>query len=133
MPRWPLLLGLILCLCPLEGCQNKKVVKKVPVSGTVKLDGKPLEDGEVTFPGQPGMIPAVLPIKGGSFSGEIPVGKTKVEIRAFETKKAPASSTGGATEVKENYIPKRFNTETTLEAEVSDSGLNPNTFEVKRQ
>jgi len=134
MIHWRYFFGLLLCLCLLAGCTGKKVEKMVAVSGTVKLDGKPLDDGTITFVGDPGTQPHNLTITNGAFNGEVRVGKVKVEIRAYETKKAPATATGGATETKDNYLPEKFNTKTTLTAEVSEAGaLTPNTFEVSKK
>jgi hypothetical protein len=54
------------------GCtpENAKAPPLAKLSGTVKMDGKPMEGGEVRFavPGQP---PKAVPITNGAFSGEV--------------------------------------------------------------
>src|SRR5580765_8453211 len=64
------------------GCsspENAKAPPLVKVSGTVKLDGKPMEGGEARFivAGQP---PKALPIKGGAFAGEVFEGKNEIGV-----------------------------------------------------
>jgi len=131
MKRWWYGVGLLLCVCLFAGGCAKKTTKMVPVSGTVTLDGQPLDDGDVTLVGDPGTVPDSLPVKAGSFSGQAKPGKKRVEIRAFKTVKPPPTATGDVTETKENYIPAKYNTDSTTTAEVTDSGLSPNKFEVQ--
>ena len=78
------------------------------------------------------------PVQNGSFKGPVKPGKKRVEIRAYRDAKSQAAGDmykgqempGGAG--KENYLPGRFNTESTMSAEVSDkTGLTPNVFEVQ--
>lgn len=121
--------SLLVCLLAM-GC-GPQPPKMVQVSGTVDMDGKPLSEGEIMFVGDTGAVPDTLSVENGAFSGKVKVGKKKVEVYAYKTEKAPASATGGATESKVNYIPKDFNTESKLTAEVSDSGVNPSKFDVK--
>jgi hypothetical protein len=127
--------ALVLCFGLVAlGCSGgTKAEKTVQVSGTVKLDGKLLPDGQIMFVGPVGTVPDTLTITAGGFEGKVKVGKKKVEIRAFEMKKAPPTATAGVTEVKENYLPDRYNTNTQLTAEVTESGLTPDTFEVQRK
>jgi hypothetical protein len=124
-------LGALLFVCLIAGgCGKKDEAKKVQVSGKVEMDGKPLADGEIMFVGTPGSVPDMLPVENGSFSGQVTVGQKKVEVRAYKTEKAPKSATAGVTEQKVNYIPKRFNEESALTAEVSESGIKPEKFVV---
>ena len=51
------------------GVKGKVPTKRVPVSGTVKLDGKPLAAGRVTFDAQNGEPPTTCDILNGAFSG----------------------------------------------------------------
>ena len=133
MTRWCYGLAFVLCVCLLAaGCTTgSNEPKTSQVSGKVELDGKPLDDGDITFEGDPETIPDVLPIKDGAFSGKVKVGKKKVKIQAFKTEPAPPNATANVTEVKTNYLPARFNKETTLTAEVTDSGVNPSEFKVQ--
>ncbi|HJZ57140.1 MAG TPA: hypothetical protein VKE74_19375 [Gemmataceae bacterium] len=133
MIRWWHGPGLVLCVCLLAGgCSSaNKAEKKVQVSGKVNIDGKPLPDGDITFTGEPGTIPDSLPVKNGTFEGTVKLGRKKVEIRAYKTEKAPPTATGGVTETQVNYIPDRYNTRSTLSAEVTENGVNPSTFDVQ--
>jgi hypothetical protein len=63
------------------GCtpQNAKSPPGVQVSGTVKLDGKPMQGGEVRFI-VAGQAPKALPITNGAFSGEVFKGKNEIGV-----------------------------------------------------
>jgi hypothetical protein len=126
------LLACFLCaLGSLGGCSDKEP-KPVAVSGAVNLDSKPLESGTVTLFGDAGAVPESFPVKGGKFEGKAKPGKKRVEIRAFRSDKTPKM---GDMEIEgasgENYLPERFNTRSTLTAEVSADGINPSKFEVQ--
>jgi hypothetical protein len=132
--RWLLAGSLLVCAALLSGsgCGDKKAgSKSVPVSGKVNLDGKPLAEGDITFVGEPGSVPDTIQVTNGTFEGTARVGKRKVEIRAYKLEKPPPTATGGVTDSKVNYLPEQYNTRTTLTAEVTESGVNPNTFDVK--
>jgi hypothetical protein len=101
------------------------------VSGTVNLAGKPLSEGEISFVGEVGTIPDILPIKNGSFSGQVKLGKKRVEIMAYKAGKPPPTATDKTEEFKDNYIHPRFNADSTLTAEVTASGVSPNKFDVE--
>lgn len=133
MKRWSPLLGLAFGVCLLlTGCpDDKKGAKTAQVSGTVNLDGKPLAEGDITFAGDPGTAPDTLKVTNGAFQGAVKLGKKKVEVRAYKKEKPPPTATGGVQEVLVNYIPAKYNTETTLTAEVTDGGVNPSTFDVQ--
>jgi hypothetical protein len=114
------------------GCSSgPKVEPTAKVSGTVNLDGKPMNDGEISFVGEPGTIPDILPVNAGAFEGSVKLGKKRVEIRAYRAGKPPPTATEPAGEIKENYLPDRFNDNSTLTAEVTASGVSPNKFEVQ--
>jgi hypothetical protein len=111
------------------GCTPKAAeVKMAPVKGTVKLDGKPMAEGEVTF-GITGEVPTTMPVVNGSFSGQAGHGTNRVQIMAYR-KGTPVKmgdqEFGGE---KENYIPSKYNTESKMTAEVTAGGANDFTFE----
>src|SRR5947209_15511095 len=130
MARWFVLVCVLVALVPLAGCGGGGP-KPVAVSGTVDLDGKPLDDGQVTLVGEGGAVPGTFPVKDGKFDGQAKPGKKKVEVRAFKAGKATKMGDMEIPATPENYLPARFNTETTLTAEVTASGLSPNKFEVQ--
>lgn len=101
----------------------------VEVKGKVELDGKAMNDGEAMFL-LPGQVPDTFPVKGGSFAGKAKVGKAKVEIRAYRPGK-PNPMYPDKEPSPENYLPAKYNTESTLTADVSASGANDFKFEVK--
>lgn len=118
---------LTLAVCVLSGCDTEPKVTKYPVSGTVSLDGKPIESGLIQFnnPADGGID--VMDIKDGKFAGEVRAGKRRVEITAMRD--------GGegpmpGIKIQENYIPEKYNRQTTLEEEVKE-GPNEFTFELK--
>jgi hypothetical protein len=130
----------LLCFAPLAallgmaaGC-GSDVEKTYPVSGTVTLDGEPLADGEIYF-----VTPAtgqidILSIENGKFAGEAKAGSRRVEIRAYRVIEAQAADMPGYDpgESKENYLPAKYNDESTLNAEISADSPNDNlTFELE--
>ena len=103
---------------------------KVAVKGTVNLNGKPMPEGEISFDLGRGQPPVVLPIKDGSFSGEVFGGKNRVEVNAY--KQGPPLSTdpkGPPTRV--NTVDARFNFQSTLTADVTAGGPNEFKFDVR--
>ena len=114
------------------GCGSAPTGPKLaPVKGNVTLDGKPLESGELTFL-VPGNMPSSLTIVNGVFSGEAAVGENRVEVYSYrlggQVVKMGDENFGGE---KENFIPAKFNTMSTLKAQVADAGVKDLKFEVK--
>jgi hypothetical protein len=140
----------------LSGCGSGAVdnLPRQAVSGTVTLDGKPLEQGTITFTPQTDLpTPGMVSISGGSYSipqtqGLVP-GSYKVSILGRDStepvekfgdlpgvagrqqaeaadKKNRAALSGKAGAAATQPIPSQYNTATTLTAEVKDGG--PNTF-----
>ncbi len=123
-----LLLTILVCLS--VACQNGPAQpKKHAVSGTVTLDGKPLsETGMIYFKTiATGDIDA-MEIKDGKFSGSAIPGERRVEIVVYRVTMQDLNGMKG--EVKENLIPPRYNSETTLTAKVTPEGPNQFSFEL---
>lgn len=104
--------------------------KQGDVKGTVTLDSKPMESGEVSFVivGQP---PSVLPVTNGAFSGKASIGANRVEVYSYRAGGAAVEMGGqkfGGD--KENFIPAKFNADSTLKADVAQSGANDFKFDV---
>jgi len=96
------------------GCEQGKL----SVTGTVKYDGKEVDEGDMIFePDNKSLAPEGAKIKGGKYSANLPKGKYKVRITANRTipgKKGPMGE-----DAVEQYIPKKYNEETTLTADVT--------------
>jgi hypothetical protein len=100
-----------------SGCgPSEPVVKKYPVSGTVTFDDKPVEKGIIQFTNPADGGVDSMEITGGSFKGEVRSGKRRVEIIA--KKEEPGPMPGVMNEV--NYIPAKYNSQTTLEADIKE-------------
>src|SRR5690606_8439845 len=121
----------IFLLC---GCGESDTLKRVPVSGTVTLDGEPLPKGEIVFrPASGAGTTDGGQIENGSFSIEVTPGSKSVEITAW--REIPGSheqlESGESGSSREQYVPPEYNEKTTLTADIPESGLDsPLTFEL---
>jgi hypothetical protein len=97
-----------------------------PVTGTVTLDGAPVPEGDILFtPADPNLSPEAGKIKDGKYEIKSREGKMKVQINA--SKIVPGAAKGAMGEdVATEYIPSKYNTQTTLSADVK---AGPNTFD----
>jgi hypothetical protein len=92
------------------------------MQGRVTLDGLPLAEGSITFLEAQGR--AALgggEIKDGDFRVSLPPGAYRVQV--FATRPVPGKTIPemGNAPVLESLIPPRYNTETTLNAEVTEA------------
>jgi hypothetical protein len=129
---WPCLAAL--CLTGL-GCSEGPL--RLPVSGSVELDGKPLATGSLLMvPTKTGPV-AGCDIKDGQF--EMPTdrgpgpGEYRVEITAYRPtgRKVYDSDLNASTETLEPIIPVRYNTQSELTATISLEAENRFTFDLK--
>jgi hypothetical protein len=105
---------------------------RYPVSGTVTLDGSPVPEGDIIFTDPEKKIgPDGGKIKGSKFDLLVKPGKKRVEIWATRMQKLPPGRTGalGETEMPMDYIPRQYNLESELTAEVTPGS--PNVYEFK--
>lgn len=107
-----------------------------PASGKVTWDGEPLAEGNIIFEDAEGKsASAAGKIVDGEFELQAIAGRKKVVITA--SREVPGkTAVGGAPDEPpvpaiEQYIPADYNTKTTLEAAVSDSGSNEYQFDLK--
>lgn len=116
------------------GCAESKK----PVTGQVTFDGKPLEAGMIVFTPVDANVKAVggAPIINGAYTipgGEkgLPPGKYKVAITSGDNTKPKEETpgTGGQEGPGAERIPKQYNAETKLTADVTAAG--PNNFDFK--
>ena len=120
----------------LLGCSDRTDdLPRLAISGTVTLDGKPLERGTIRFEPKPANrqpVQAFGPIEGGGFAIPSAVGPTpgsyavvisSASQEATDLEDDPARKVV----VKPDPIPPRYNRRSTLTAEVAAEG--PSAFE----
>jgi hypothetical protein len=97
--------------------------KTYAVSGTVTLDGRPLEEGDIYFyPLDPNVSADAGKIKGGRFAFRAKAGHKRVEIQAHLVVPGKKTPMGGP--VREQFLPARYNSASTLSKEVVADGDN---------
>lgn len=131
MTRRYLALPLLFLLASLAvaGC-GKGGPGKRDVTGTVKLDGKEVPEGDIIFLPEDKTVGAEAgKIKDGKYSLKARDGKNKVEIRA--TRLVPGKKGPMGEDAIEDYIPEKYNIKTELSAEVS-SGQTEHNFDLKK-
>jgi hypothetical protein len=121
---------LILLGVPLLGGCGPSGPRTYAVSGTVVFDGKPLPRGDIIFLAARGDMGADAgKINDGRYSFRAKAGKKKVAILA--SKEVPGKRDPLMGPLVENYIPARYNDETTLTAEVREVGENQFDFQLQ--
>ncbi|MHB8902421.1 MAG: hypothetical protein ACYC6Y_26980 [Thermoguttaceae bacterium] len=115
-----LLAGLTLAGCGQSG------PTRYEITGNVTLDGQPVDGGEVLFiPTDGAGSPDACPIAAGVFKGQVTPGSKRVEINA--TKDTGKVAPDGLPDYQ-NFIPKQYNTESTLTAEIKGADTAPLNF-----
>jgi hypothetical protein len=113
----------------LSGCGPREPVK-VPVQGTVLLDGLPLDEGTIYFRSiEEGSVDA-LEIKNGKLEGMAELGERRVEVCRFRDGEPIDMGPLGKLPNTINTIPSRYNTESALTATVGERDPNAFNFEV---
>ncbi|MCZ2341737.1 MAG: hypothetical protein LC104_08060 [Bacteroidales bacterium] len=117
----------------LAGCGSQSGPKLYPASGTVTFDGKPIETGRITFKGANANDRTyAADITNGEYKLELEAGQKIVEITASRLIPGKFDNSNGKPEpIGEMYIPKMYNENSQLKAEVKDSGENKFPFELK--
>jgi hypothetical protein len=102
------------------GCSRSEFVE---VTGAVAWKGKPVEVGEIILtPHDKSIAPTAGRIRGGSYKLLSKPGKMQVSIQAV--RKTGQRDPKEGFEITELYIPRRFNEESELTAEVTANGDN---------
>jgi len=122
----------VLAVCAFVGCGASKP-KLCPISGTVTLDGKPLDAGLIYFKTIESGAIHNFQIEGGAFAGETDAGERRVEIYCYVAKKQEVNLNGMKGELQENIIPPRYNLESKLTATVTREGPNQFKFELTKK
>lgn len=120
------------------GCGTSSDPGRVPVAGTVTLDGRPLSDGSlVLVPLDAGPVVGAT-IVGGTFTisrsdGPMP-GAYRVEVLSIQstgrTIPDPEGPKGTTVPERKNVVPDRFGSRSQLRAEVTAAGPNSFRFEI---
>ena len=113
------------CCLVLGGCGSSD---RSSVTGTVTLDGQPLEKGSINLMPMPGTKSPTagaqivdgnftVAAKGGTFAG-----KFRVEITASRPsgKKIPHPMTGEMIEATEQFLPAKYNKQSELQVEITE-------------
>lgn len=120
--RWMVLLSLTVLAA---ACAGDGLVTS---TGSVVCDGQPVDTGAISFhPVEGRLAPQGGQIVAGRFRVRTLPGRHRVEIRASRPKAGGVELTPGALP-REQYIPARYNDESTLEVEVSPLRVNEFTF-----
>ena len=110
-----LLIAALSCFC--VGCGGDGLIA---VSGTISWNGEPIEKGMINFyPADPSQRPHGSPITDGKFQFRTSPGEKRVEVFADR----PVGEPDPVMKVqrREQYIPTRYNEQTELTANVSES------------
>ena len=131
-----------LCACALfaglSGCADGGGAKRYGVSGEVKLNGKPLDQGAVVFLPEDSSLGASggAVVKEGRYSipaknGLLP-GRYKVMVTSADPSKAadPDALPGPAGPLPKDRVKPKYNAQTVLVADVKAEGPNTFNFEV---
>lgn len=136
---WTISTAALLCL--FSGCGRDDGPATYQVSGTVTLDGKPVEDGQIVFRAVGGTDKAYAgKVTNGTFSFPSTAGQKQVEISSLQEATAKKGMIGGISGdpvspenpavVVTEKIPARYNAQTTLTADVTSGGPNKFDFEL---
>jgi hypothetical protein len=111
----------------LAGCGGPQAAE---VNGTVTLDSKPLADGDIIFEDPQGKTtPAGGKVADGRYSVAVAPGPKKVRINASKPPSKPDPVMGMAP--VESMIPKQYNSETKLTADVKAGKQDGVNFDLK--
>ena len=118
-----LMLGLPL----FAGCGGEQPAE---VTGTVKMDGKPLAEGEIIFEASDGSkAPVAAPIKDGAYTVMVLPGPKKVKVLATRPPKKRDPILGEA--AREQMLGPEYNDRSTLTADIKPGTNADVNFEVK--
>ncbi len=124
------LAGLLVCALTFSGCESTNLCD---VSGTVTVDGTPIEAGSITFlPADGKAQTAGGKIENGKYSVQVPIGTAKVSIsypKAAGAKKLYNTSDSPVGTMWKEGLPARFNEKTELTFEVK-AGKNVKDWEL---
>ncbi|MCA9013916.1 MAG: hypothetical protein KDA77_01170 [Planctomycetaceae bacterium] len=125
--------AMVFCsICVLAGCGAKTDGPKlVTVSGKITLNGEPLPGGDIIFRPADGQGHAYAgKITDGTYTLDTEAGKKRVEIKSM--REVPGKTTednpGEVVNVREQIVPTKYNSESTLEITVTEEGSGSTDF-----
>ena len=125
-------LAFLVSVLAVPGCQRDTTAE---LSGTIMVDGKPLEKGSIGFaPADGNGQTAGGEVMAGKYSVKVPIGLMKVEIRYPKVvgKKKDYDAPGGKFyDLFDESLPAKYNDETQLTLEIK-SGKNQKDWDLKR-
>ena len=126
LPRVLISIFTAACLLLATGC-GPSGPQKYPVSGEITFDGAPLPDGDIFFvPDDQSLSTERARVSQGRYALEAHPGRNVVKINA--SRPVPGTSSPGPSGIElpdlEDYIPEKYNQQTSLEAEVERRGNN---------
>ena len=154
-PQWQQFVPVLLLATLLLGCGPGNPLGRRAISGSVSLDGAPLDQGSIEFAPKEtrGGVGTGAMLLNGQYSiptlKGLPPGKYIVRISSAEPREEsslkrptgpPGSGTSGPagpaafdmTGIKRNRIPARYNAESQLVVEVTEEGENKFDFKLTR-
>lgn len=126
----------VLILLATTGCSRSS--DRVAIEGTVSVDGRPLDAGAISFTPEQGTVGPTaggtivagrfqIPAAGGPVPGDYRVTITAVRTTADTV---PDDFGAGMKPVSRQFLPSRYNDQSTLRAEIRAGGT-PLTFELE--
>jgi len=117
-------------VCIVAGCGKPNAPPPTAkVSGTVNLDGKPMQGGEIRFE-LAGYGPKNLEITNGTFSGDVFVGKNRVDVVWDKDMPNPMDPKGPPVKGGNAVDPKFLGPNSPLNAEIPAGGKSDLKFDV---
>ncbi len=125
----------ILMMGFVSGCGGGQITHgpaKSKVQGEVKWEGRPLSQGQIQFIDETGDPPLryVADIFNGQFSCDVTPGKKRVEVMAFKPEGNVPRVPGPGEDSQ--FIPAKFNAESTLTATIAADANEPLKFDLKK-
>jgi hypothetical protein len=127
----PLVTLLIACILGCGGSGKHEVEERYGAKGMVTLDGAPLAQGEIVFESPEdfaaGIPPGIGRIENGKYEATISTGKKVVRISSLVEAGEPDPT--GFVPTRQ-LLPAKYNTDSQLEAVVTESGDNEFDFDL---
>ncbi|MDR3197076.1 MAG: hypothetical protein LBU34_04320 [Planctomycetaceae bacterium] len=120
--RQLLIVSVLLPVLFLSSCSSNE--RGTIISGNVTLDGTPIPNGQIHFLDQQTKVPVAAAIRNGKYSVSIESGEKSVKVFAEKIvgkiPRDPAQPSGEMIDKTEQYVPKKFNTNSELTVTVAN-------------